>query len=105
MVPGDLAAFSPGNPLPEIGFQCRLRRTVRPSRASRQCYSAVLHERRGSRGPSRLFRKTAPRLHAISKKALKMNRIQVWAYASRPKTLVIGISPVLIGSTLAIAQG
>jgi 1,4-dihydroxy-2-naphthoate octaprenyltransferase len=34
-----------------------------------------------------------------------MNYIQVWAYACRPKTLVIGISPVLIGTTLAISQG
>ncbi len=34
-----------------------------------------------------------------------MNRVQVWVYASRPKTLVIGISPVAIGATLAINQG
>jgi 1,4-dihydroxy-2-naphthoate octaprenyltransferase len=34
-----------------------------------------------------------------------MNRVQVWVYASRPKTLVIGISPVLIGTTLTISQG
>ena len=34
-----------------------------------------------------------------------MNRVQVWVHASRPKTLVIGISPVLIGATLAISQG
>lgn len=34
-----------------------------------------------------------------------MNRIQVWTHASRPKTLVAGISPALIGVTLAISQG
>lgn len=34
-----------------------------------------------------------------------MNRVQVWVHATRPKTLVIGISPVLIGATLAISQG
>src|SRR5271163_2555050 len=34
-----------------------------------------------------------------------MNRVQVWIHASRPKTLVIGISPVIIGATLAICQG
>ena len=34
-----------------------------------------------------------------------MNRVQVWVYASRPKTLVIGISPVVMGATLAISQG
>lgn len=34
-----------------------------------------------------------------------MNRVQVWTYAFRPKTLVIGISPVIIGATLAISQG
>lgn len=34
-----------------------------------------------------------------------MNRIQVWVYASRPKTLGIGISPVVIGTTLAMSQG
>ena len=34
-----------------------------------------------------------------------MNRVQVWTHATRPKTLVAGISPALIGATLAIAQG
>lgn len=34
-----------------------------------------------------------------------MNRAQVWIQASRPKTLVIGISPVIIGTTLAISEG
>jgi 1,4-dihydroxy-2-naphthoate polyprenyltransferase len=34
-----------------------------------------------------------------------MNRMQVWVYAARPKTLVISISPVVIGATLAISQG
>ncbi len=34
-----------------------------------------------------------------------MNRVQVWAHAARPKTLVAGISPALIGVTLAINQG
>lgn len=34
-----------------------------------------------------------------------MNRAQVWVLASRPKTLVIGISPVLIGTTIAISEG
>lgn len=34
-----------------------------------------------------------------------MNRVQVWVHATRPKTLVIGISPVLIGATLAISRG
>lgn len=34
-----------------------------------------------------------------------MNRIQVWTHAARPKTLVAGISPALIGLTLAINQG
>jgi 1,4-dihydroxy-2-naphthoate polyprenyltransferase len=34
-----------------------------------------------------------------------MNRAQVWVYAARPKTLVISISPVVIGATLAISQG
>jgi 1,4-dihydroxy-2-naphthoate polyprenyltransferase len=34
-----------------------------------------------------------------------MNRVQVWAHAARPKTLVASISPTLIGVTLAISQG
>ena len=34
-----------------------------------------------------------------------MNRVQVWTHAARPKTLVAGISPALIGATLAISQG
>jgi 1,4-dihydroxy-2-naphthoate octaprenyltransferase len=34
-----------------------------------------------------------------------MNRAQVWIHAARPKTLVTGISPALIGTTLAIGQG
>ena len=34
-----------------------------------------------------------------------MNRTQVWIHASRPKTLVAGLSPVLIGTTLALTQG
>ena len=34
-----------------------------------------------------------------------MNRIQVWTLAARPKTLVAGIAPVLIGTTLALCQG
>lgn len=34
-----------------------------------------------------------------------MNRIQVWTHAARPKTLVAGISPALIGFSLALAQG
>lgn len=34
-----------------------------------------------------------------------MNQIQVWAQAVRPKTLIIGISPALIGITLSISQG
>lgn len=34
-----------------------------------------------------------------------MNRVQVWTRAARPKTLVAGISPALIGATLAIGQG
>lgn len=34
-----------------------------------------------------------------------MNRVQVWTQAARPKTLVAGISPVLIGTTIAICQG
>jgi 1,4-dihydroxy-2-naphthoate octaprenyltransferase len=34
-----------------------------------------------------------------------MNRSQVWIHAARPKTLVAGISPALIGTTLAINQG
>jgi 1,4-dihydroxy-2-naphthoate polyprenyltransferase len=34
-----------------------------------------------------------------------MNRVQVWTHAARPKTLVAGISPALIGSTIAISQG
>ena len=34
-----------------------------------------------------------------------MNRLQVWTHATRPKTLVAGISPALIGLTLAISRG
>ncbi len=34
-----------------------------------------------------------------------MNRIQVWTLASRPQTLVAGISPALIGASLALSQG
>ena len=34
-----------------------------------------------------------------------MNRIQVWTHAARPKTLVAGISPALIGFSLALTQG
>jgi 1,4-dihydroxy-2-naphthoate octaprenyltransferase len=34
-----------------------------------------------------------------------MNRMQVWVYAFRPKTFVIGICPVAMGATLAISQG
>lgn len=34
-----------------------------------------------------------------------MNRLQVWTLASRPKTLVAGISPSLIGVALAMDQG
>lgn len=34
-----------------------------------------------------------------------MNRIQVWTHAARPKTLIAGISPALIGTTLAIREG
>jgi 1,4-dihydroxy-2-naphthoate polyprenyltransferase len=34
-----------------------------------------------------------------------MNRVQVWTLAARPKTLVAGISPALIGTTLAIGDG
>lgn len=34
-----------------------------------------------------------------------MNRVQVWTHAARPKTLVAGISPALIGTTLSMAQG
>ena len=34
-----------------------------------------------------------------------MNRVKVWTMAARPKTLVAGISPALIGVTLAISQG
>ncbi len=57
--------------------------------------------------------RTPPKCRFLKYPALKgrvsaggrMNRIQVWTYATRPKTLVIGISPVLIGSTLAIGQG
>lgn len=34
-----------------------------------------------------------------------MNRIQIWTLATRPKTLVASISPVLIGSILGIGEG
>ncbi len=34
-----------------------------------------------------------------------MNRVKVWALASRPKTWVISFSPVLIGTTLALSEG
>ncbi len=34
-----------------------------------------------------------------------MNRVQIWTLACRPKTLIAGISPVLIGTALAIAHG
>ncbi len=34
-----------------------------------------------------------------------MNRIQVWTLAARPKTLVAGIAPTLIGISLAMSQG
>jgi 1,4-dihydroxy-2-naphthoate octaprenyltransferase len=34
-----------------------------------------------------------------------MNSVQIWVYAFRPKTLVISISPVVIGATLAMSQG
>lgn len=34
-----------------------------------------------------------------------MNRIQVWTLAARPKTLIAGISPALIGTTLAMSNG
>ncbi len=34
-----------------------------------------------------------------------MNRVQVWTHAARPKTLVAGMSPAIIGVTLAISQG
>lgn len=34
-----------------------------------------------------------------------MHRIHVWTLAARPKTLIASISPVLIGTTLAITQG
>lgn len=34
-----------------------------------------------------------------------MNRVQVWTHAARPKTLIAGISPALIGATLAISEG
>lgn len=34
-----------------------------------------------------------------------MNQIQIWTHAVRPKTLIIGISPALIGVTLSISQG
>ncbi len=34
-----------------------------------------------------------------------MNKILIWTAACRPKTLIASISPVLIGSTLALSQG
>lgn len=34
-----------------------------------------------------------------------MNRVQVWTHATRPKTLVAGISPALIGTALCISEG
>ncbi len=34
-----------------------------------------------------------------------MNRVQVWTLAARPKTLVAGTSPALIGTTLALSEG
>jgi 1,4-dihydroxy-2-naphthoate octaprenyltransferase len=34
-----------------------------------------------------------------------MIRLHIWTHAARPKTLVAGISPTLIGTTLCIAQG
>lgn len=34
-----------------------------------------------------------------------MNRILIWTMACRPKTLIASISPVLIGTTLALSQG
>jgi len=34
-----------------------------------------------------------------------MNRVQVWTHAARPKTLIAGISPALIGVTVAISHG
>lgn len=34
-----------------------------------------------------------------------MNRVQVWTHAARPKTLVAGISPALIGTALCISEG
>lgn len=34
-----------------------------------------------------------------------MNRILIWTMACRPKTLIASISPVLIGTTLALADG
>ena len=40
-----------------------------------------------------------------SPKGLKsMNRILIWTAACRPKTLIASISPVLIGTTLAMSQ-
>ena len=34
-----------------------------------------------------------------------MNRVQIWVHATRPKTLVVSISPVMIGTALAISEG
>jgi 1,4-dihydroxy-2-naphthoate polyprenyltransferase len=34
-----------------------------------------------------------------------MNKVQIWTLAARPKTLLAGISPVLIGATMALSQG
>ena len=34
-----------------------------------------------------------------------MNRVAIWVAACRPKTLIASMSPVLIGTTLALSQG
>lgn len=34
-----------------------------------------------------------------------MNQVKAWTLASRPKTLIISMSPVLVGITLAISEG
>lgn len=34
-----------------------------------------------------------------------MNKVQIWAHAARPKTLFASISPILVGTTLALQHG
>src|SRR5438552_7864390 len=106
MVPphhGDVTARAP---LAEGRVQRRHRRARRHPAACRRRNLALLHERGSARRSRRVPREAQARLRevsasTVSEAAAVPSGVKLWLLGARPRTLGVGITPVIVGTSAA----